>query len=282
MNITDFPETAFDQILLGELTDMVVNSPVIYKYISFDIGKKALEHSTIGFTNPLAFNDPYDCWARLIDFSDLPEDYRMRLIDLYYGHFDEANKRAMLEHMHKTPDEVLTKLLSTQGMSNEVVNRGVSCFSRNYNNILMWSHYAASHTGICIGFNLEKLFLNISEISPEKMMLLVDYKDELTPLNYYRHKRESIVRWLKTKAKCWAYEQEIRIVMNHLNFNLDTKFIQEIHRDCFHSVYFGTRMAQPHKDEIAQLCKQHYPGVSLYNIRPDEDKFELKGEPLQC
>ncbi|WP_394771965.1 DUF2971 domain-containing protein [Mucilaginibacter sp.] len=278
---TDFSETEFDQVLIAQLADMIINNPIIYKYISFDIGKKALENATIGFTNPWAFNDPYDCTTKLIDFTDFPEGYRKRLIDLYYSHLDDVNKLALLEHMNKTPDEVLTKTLSTQGMKNEIVNRGVSCFSRNYNNILMWSHYAASHTGICIGFNLEQLYLSISEASTEKMMVLVDYKEELKPLNYYRHKRESIVRWLKTKAKFWEYEQEIRIVMNHLNFNGETKHIQPIHKACFHSVYFGTRVSEQHKNEIIQLCKEQYPDLLLFDIKPNDDKFELKGNPIK-
>jgi len=30
---------------------------------------------------------------------------------------------------------------------------GVLCFSRRWNNILMWSHYADGHKGICLGFD---------------------------------------------------------------------------------------------------------------------------------
>jgi hypothetical protein len=27
----------------------------------------------------------------------------------------------------------------------------ILCFSRNWDNLLLWSHYGASHTGICLG-----------------------------------------------------------------------------------------------------------------------------------
>jgi hypothetical protein len=30
---------------------------------------------------------------------------------------------------------------------------GVLCFSEKYDNILMWSHYAKSHTGLCVEFS---------------------------------------------------------------------------------------------------------------------------------
>jgi hypothetical protein len=31
---------------------------------------------------------------------------------------------------------------------------GVSCFSESWNSILMWSHYADRHKGICLGFDV--------------------------------------------------------------------------------------------------------------------------------
>ena len=34
---------------------------------------------------------------------------------------------------------------------------GVICFSAIWNHILMWSHYANSHQGFCIGFYEEKI-----------------------------------------------------------------------------------------------------------------------------
>ncbi len=37
---------------------------------------------------------------------------------------------------------------------------GVICFSSNYDNILMWSHYANNHKGICIEFDLNDSFFH--------------------------------------------------------------------------------------------------------------------------
>ena len=31
---------------------------------------------------------------------------------------------------------------------------GLLCFSRNWDNLLLWSHYANSHAGICLGFDI--------------------------------------------------------------------------------------------------------------------------------
>jgi len=275
-----FSEAAFDEILRAELTNMVVNSPILYKYMNIEIGIKALQDHTLAFTQPLAFNDPYDCTTKFIEFDNLPENYREYLVKQYFGHLDLAVQNEKLAAMYKTPDEFLTKTLSTQGMANEIKNRGVTCFSKNFNNLLMWAHYAASHTGICIGFNLEKLYLNISELSSEKMMVQVDYQETFTSLNYYRHKRESIIRWLKTKAKIWSYEEEIRIIMNHLDFKGDTKFIQSIDKGCFHVVYLGTRITKENETTVIELCQKHYPEINLYKITPEDHSFDLSVRPL--
>src|SRR5260370_34750674 len=32
--------------------------------------------------------------------------------------------------------------------------KAILCFSRNWDNLLLWSHYGASHTGICLGFDI--------------------------------------------------------------------------------------------------------------------------------
>ena len=33
-------------------------------------------------------------------------------------------------------------------------NRGLLCFSRDWHNPVQWSHYAAKHTGMCLGFDI--------------------------------------------------------------------------------------------------------------------------------
>src|SRR5207253_3097370 len=34
--------------------------------------------------------------------------------------------------------------------------KGICCFSEEYNNPLLWSHYGDQHRGICIGYTLDR------------------------------------------------------------------------------------------------------------------------------
>lgn len=285
MNInpmTDYlAEEEYMASLKTQLEEMITGSPVLYKYINYEIGKLALENSSVGFTHPLSFNDPYDCALDLVDFKDLPENYPEFLINLHFSHLDRHQQEVMLLKMKKTPAKLVLDKLKSDGMNAEVKNRAVSCFSKNFNNILMWAHYANAHTGICIGYNAVALYLEIAQQFEERMMVTVDYAKEFKPLNYYRHRRESIIRWLKTKAEIWSYEQEIRIILNHVNFEGSNKYIININPTCVHSVYVGTRMSELNLNELKGIWKDKYPNALFSQIVPFKDRFELTTSPLQ-
>jgi hypothetical protein len=82
--------------------------------------------------------------------------------------------------------------------------------SKIYNNILMWSHYADSHKGICIGIRVNKKECNDQGIYHTK----VNYVD--TPLFLQSIEKdtedERIKKILSTKMKNWEYEDEYRFM----------------------------------------------------------------------
>jgi hypothetical protein len=86
------------------------------------------------------------------------------------------------------------------------VDTGLLCFSRVWDNILLWSHYANCHTGICLGFDIP------GEQPGTGYDMEVDYQPNLlqirTPadVNY-----DLLNRMLRTKYEVWSYEQELRM-----------------------------------------------------------------------
>jgi hypothetical protein len=67
----------------------------------------------------------------------------------------------------------------------------------------MWSHYAADHTGICLEIHLSNLLFM-------KVRGLV-YKEQfpaIVPAEMFDRALDMIL----TKAKCWEYEREFRLV----------------------------------------------------------------------
>ena len=83
---------------------------------------------------------------------------------------------------------------------------GILCFSRNWDNLLLWSHYGDSHTGICMGFDI-----------PEGSLGWNYDTDVLYQPNLLQIRRPEDVnfdlasRLFRTKHESWSYEQEVRM-----------------------------------------------------------------------
>lgn len=98
---------------------------------------------------------------------------------------------------------------------------GLLCFSRNWDNILLWSHYGASHTGLCLGFDIPD---GIPGMPPgDAYDLDVRYQPNLLQINGPDDvSLDLITRLLTTKHESWSYEQEVRLFVR-LNDPPDAK-----------------------------------------------------------
>ena len=178
----------------------------VYKYHPIDIySLRNLKNAQIYFNAPKNFNDPFE-------------------INLNQS-LDEMQYKTVLDH-YKTEcgnirnpsyQEVYTALKNALEKERERLlnSRGCWCASAgNENNlpknILMWSHYANSHKGMCLALkriSLEQIF--------GKEMKVVDYHDtpiSLCPLCLISACNcQDITKPLYNKSKIWEYEKEIRI-----------------------------------------------------------------------
>lgn len=77
----------------------------------------------------------------------------------------------------------------------------VYCFGTDAGNLLMWSHYADGHKGICIEFNTNNNVIGTAyrvEYSNEYPVWRLDNPDRMS--------------YLLTKADVWEYEKEYRLI----------------------------------------------------------------------
>lgn len=100
---------------------------------------------------------------------------------------------------HRTVAEVLRNHLSKQ--------RGVICFSTDWENPLMWAHYGEKHYGMCLGFDIpDELAMRVS-YEPNRLDFNIDLSAPnagVTP--------EIVKAMLLTKFEAWRYENEYRVM----------------------------------------------------------------------
>jgi hypothetical protein len=83
----------------------------------------------------------------------------------------------------------------------------ILCFSRNWDNLLMWSHYGDSHRGVCLGFDIPQ---GESGVNYDTDVL---YQPNVLPAPRRREdlNLDFMGRLHRTKHESWSYEQEVRM-----------------------------------------------------------------------
>jgi hypothetical protein len=86
---------------------------------------------------------------------------------------------------------------------------GLLCFSANWTNPVLWSHYANRHEGICLGFDLKSGRVQRVEYEDERLLETLDDNDD--PFSMPEALQ---LRLLRTKSRHWEYEEELRRFIN--------------------------------------------------------------------
>lgn len=93
----------------------------------------------------------------------------------------------------------------------------VFCFSKTFQNPLMWGHYGNSHKGFCVGYDLNDI-LNIPEYKGNLRFKEITYTDIIPSLSNEEIDRGEALYY---KSSDWEKENEFRATI-YLSLNKDT------------------------------------------------------------
>lgn len=180
----------------GELTP-----PILYKYTPVGTWVNAFFSGiSLRFSTRTSFNDPFDCRP---SFQVETSEFASKVInDGLKGRGMSPAKRllAVKRALRMSSDQFDTR--ETEKHLDQI---GILCLTPNWSNALMWSHYADHHRGICIGFR--------SDSDVFTTALKVVYRNEAPIVAVpTKFERDTYDKVFLTKAKCWEYEQEWRII----------------------------------------------------------------------
>lgn len=258
----------------------------LFKFREFNENHiKALVDNQLWFSTGDCFNDPFDCsvnlpmiWASedsLLQYVIHNTEITTLLLD--NGKTQNQVKNVidkLLEMIMKNPEHVHDRSMDVY-RSLLVDHMGkllILCLCQDVTNNLMWSHYAAHHTGFCIEFNREKLF-NATDLYHHAE---VNYKSQ--PYDILKNlKRKGDNRPHPVTQACfikspeWNYENEYRLIHKDTSSYLETKYSKpvEYEPNCVESIYFGMNAKQ---DDIEKLCEElKGREISFYKMRPDSE-----------
>lgn len=172
----------------------------------------------------------------------------------------ENKIQIMVDDLSESYTEYLAKLNALYQSSVYAV-----CFTETNDNILMWSHYAQNHQGICIEYDFSTLEFTskiLNRLSPVK------YTNKLFDMEDYPDKNpiEKTTLASLSKFDCWAYEKEWRII-SHL------KEEQRFQLNKPTAIIFGTKTSDKHKEWISKICEER--GISIKQAELDRREYKL-------
>lgn len=147
----------------------------------------------------------------------------------------------------------------------------IACLTEDNDNILMWSHYACNHKGICLEYDFEEILDTVQNIYP------VIYKDEIYDLSndIMNQTVSGLLKGVLNKSKAWEYEKEWRIPCN--NPNRDAGCLIRFPK--VKSIYLGCKLEESDKETIIKLAKEK--SINLYQMKMEKGKYKLIAEKIE-
>jgi Protein of unknown function (DUF2971) len=223
---------------------------ILYKFREINDRSRDIFKSKQLYFPPPIFNDPFDCDIP-VRF-DLMNDDELDAMSIgilmkYKDMTEDQAKEHYLSSVKskKTWNQTTerTRMVSWQ-LNNLKTKATIFCVTPKNDNILMWSHYAKCHEGICIGFNMNHLYYNTGA-SIGKVNYLNDY-----PTFKPSEKDEALyIGQLLSKAKNWEYEEEFRFI------NLSGKNVFDIDPMAIEQIIFGCCAKKDEIDTVVSIVK---------------------------
>ncbi|MGC1391235.1 MAG: DUF2971 domain-containing protein [Bacteroidales bacterium] len=263
-----------DKEFLDDIEYIIKNVPTLYKYLNCEGAKLMLLNSNLLFKNPFKFNDPYDCYPGLISFDKIPETFRQDLFSTFRNNYTPEIQQVLLENLNKVPDDKMSNMYRGYLIQHELSSLGISCFSEKCDKLLMWSHYANYHEGVCIGLDTKLLNNYLADKTPA--LIKVKYTEEnFVKRDYFIDSKSALINCFRTKYEEWIYEEEIRIVLFKLFFDEDNRCLLPIMKEIVTKIYLGKKIDEKNAQDIISLRNSYYPKANVYRMELDDCKFKL-------
>ncbi len=265
------PQLDFDSV-----TKLNIKS--LYRFTYFDTNRfyEDILKNILYFSSKSQFNDPFD--------SQIPTRHNLcneKELDKYLENLldkrgidgdDKINKlKIAKDRLKNNPEAIQTTI------DNHIESKvGILALTENFENLLLWAHYANKHTGFCIELDaqlLNKLIIGEFQNNRELAFIFkVKYQNKFPIINPCKHSFEQRTQLqFLIKSKDWRYEQEWRILL--LNGSRQNR---ELPPEVFRKIYFGLKTDSNDIEISKELLGQYNSKIELYQAVKKKDTFSLE------
>lgn len=253
---------------------------IFYKYCNAKVGfENILTNATLKWTNPQEFNDPFGCQCPLL--FETVEKNKVLSLPVGMGKNNIILNDVSIDFCNRQMDSMRSSLAfrrMEEALIGTVRSSGILCLTKDSQNILMWSHYADNHKGICLGFSPEGLNNSIFKLAKP---VLYTYKypklyidDIMRDISdkQFDYTEKLINMYTLTKFKDWAYEKEWRIFEPIYS---EKERIKKFDAKELRQVILGAKIESSDATAIRKLVKEKYPHVKIFQANIVQGSFEL-------
>lgn len=217
------------------------------------------------------FNDPFDFLPVFTMEAD--RSSVLRYLESTVPHLSRADRRRFAAERFRDPNFAnhVKQAIATADASLTKVRKssGLLCLSSRPDHMLLWGHYANSHTGIALRFKPAKgdgFFETASEVV---------YQQRRDKVNLVLHDTvEKHKLALLTKADFWAYEEEWRIVGEP-----GSKGVRQYPDGSLDGIILGAKISEENERKVRGWVDQSGKKVEWLRARVHPEEFRLDIAP---
>ena len=187
------------------------------------------------------------------------------------------------ELKEKFTNEIIQKVKDARN------NALISCFSKRYDSILMWSHYGDKHKGICIEFDRPKKdFFDVKYSSKRCKFDLEDTTRRV--LGYMLSNEEAdvndkgLIRCISkpfiVKSLDWQYEEEVRCILSSNSegvFTLEELSLYKVPTN-ISKIYIGCKVDKASEEYKNLISLANNKKVEILELKTSNDFFSVVEE----
>ncbi|MDD4156265.1 MAG: DUF2971 domain-containing protein [Candidatus Cloacimonetes bacterium] len=192
----------------------------------------------------------------------------------------QKGENSFEELKEKFTNEIIRKVKDARN------NALISCFSKRYDSILMWSHYGDKHKGICIEFDRpEKDFLDVKY---SKNRCKFDLGDTTRRVLGYMLSNEEVdvndkglIRCISkpfiVKSLDWKYEEEVRCILSPNSEGVSTLEELSLYKmpTNISKIYMGCKVDNNSEEYKKLISLANSKNVAISELKTSDNLFSV-------